>query len=99
MTIEPAFKWIRRSRTTTFVGETAIGAPRGMGFDLIGLAILQIDPASIGFVTRNSRREAFVHVSQPLVIALPILILNGVRIWIAKMPELADKVLALIICF
>src|SRR5215475_9984159 len=68
-----------------------------MRLDRIRLAKLYVDPPAIGETARFSRREVFVCVSDALVELFLKLVLFGIRIRIAAMPNHLDKLLALLV--
>src|SRR5713226_8248696 len=68
-----------------------------MRFDVVGLAVFQIDAAPIGFVSGHAGSKMLVHVGDALVIRFAVLVLFGVGIGIATMPKVTDELLTLFI--
>src|SRR5712692_4341777 len=68
-----------------------------MRFDFVGLAVFQINAATIGFVSGHAGSEMLVHVGDALVIRFAVLVLFSVGIRIATMPKVADELLAFFI--
>ncbi len=68
-----------------------------MRFDVVGLAVFQINAAPVGFVSGRAGSKMLVHVGDALVIRFAVLILFSVGIGIATMPEVTDELLTLFI--
>src|SRR5258708_2878854 len=68
-----------------------------MRFDVVGLAVFQINAATIGFVSGSAGSKMLAHVIEALVIRFPILVLFCVEICISAMPDLGDELFALCI--
>src|SRR6267154_4008971 len=65
-----------------------------MRFDFVGRAVHDVDPATVGFPTRNSRREMLVGISDAPVVLFLVLVLFGIRRGIAALPESLNKIVA-----
>src|SRR2546423_8367591 len=69
-----------------------------MRLKLVGLAVHDIDAASVGLPSRNAGSVVLVGIGYTLVILLAVLVLVRVRVWIAPAPEKLYEVLALFVC-
>src|SRR5262249_39562556 len=97
VSIEPALEWISRSRAPAFRKVSLISATCGVRFNLIRLAVFQIDATAVGLIAGNARAEVFVHVGHAFVIFLAKLVRFGVGIGIVFMPDERDELFTLFI--
>src|SRR5690242_13844509 len=87
ISIGPFHEWIGLCRSAAFFKRPFVGASRRMILDFIGLAVKNIDTASIGFPTGFARSETLVGVGDTLVVLFAIFVFNRVRRRIPAQPE------------
>ena len=92
--VPPVFKRKRRGLAAAFFYGALVGSTRGMGVDLIGLAVHDVNPAAIRSPAGHSRREMLVGIGDALVVLFFIFVFFGVRSGVAALPERFNKVVA-----
>src|SRR5581483_2555601 len=95
--IAPLFPRIGLSFASALFNRALIGAARGVGFDLVGRTVHDVNAAPVRLPSGDAGGKTLVGICDATVVLVLVLVFDGIGSGIATQPELLDELVALLV--